>query len=158
MSPGFPPISWYDVGAALVAWLAVGELLIVMRTNAAELAASALAPSTPVPLPPPEPGVLVPGIRHPVIVVDGFIASAAALAAARLAPRAARVLIASHRSVEAGHGAVLGALDLRPLLELDLRLGEGTGAALALHLVEAAARVLAEMATFDAAGVSDAGR
>jgi hypothetical protein len=73
MSPGFPPISWYDVGAALVAWLAVGELLIVMRTNAAELAASALAPSTPVPLPPPEPGVLVPGIRHPVIVVDGLL-------------------------------------------------------------------------------------
>ncbi|MFL5274084.1 MAG: nicotinate-nucleotide--dimethylbenzimidazole phosphoribosyltransferase, partial [Anaeromyxobacteraceae bacterium] len=65
---------------------------------------------------------------------------------------------AAHRSVEAGHGAVLRALDLRPLLELDLRLGEGTGAALALHLVDAAARVLAEMATFDAAGVTDAGR
>ncbi|MFL5263082.1 MAG: nicotinate-nucleotide--dimethylbenzimidazole phosphoribosyltransferase [Anaeromyxobacteraceae bacterium] len=102
--------------------------------------------------------VLGAAARRIPVVVDGFIASAAALAAARLAPRAARALVAAHRSVEAGHGAVLRALDLRPLLELDLRLGEGTGAALALHLVDAAARVLAEMATFDAAGVTDAGR
>jgi nicotinate-nucleotide--dimethylbenzimidazole phosphoribosyltransferase len=101
--------------------------------------------------------VLGAAARRIPVVVDGFIASAAALAAARLAPRAARALFAAHRSVEAGHGAVLRALDLRPLLELDLRLGEGTGAALALHLVEAATRVLDEMATFDAAGVTDAG-
>ena len=102
--------------------------------------------------------VLGAAARRVPIVVDGFIASAGALAAARLAPRAAGALVAAHRSVEAGHAAVLRALDLRPLLELDLRLGEGTGAALALHLVDAAARVVAEMATFDAAGVTDAGR
>jgi nicotinate-nucleotide--dimethylbenzimidazole phosphoribosyltransferase len=102
--------------------------------------------------------VLGAAARRVPVVVDGFIASAAALAAARLAPRAARVLIAGHRSVEAGHRVVLQALELQPLLELDLRLGEGTGAVLALHLVEAAARVIAEMATFEAAGVSDSGR
>jgi nicotinate-nucleotide--dimethylbenzimidazole phosphoribosyltransferase len=96
--------------------------------------------------------------RRVPVVVDGFIASAAALAAARLAPRAAGALLAAHRSVEAGHRAVLQALDLRPLLDLDLRLGEGTGAALALGLVEAAVRILDEMATFEAAGVTDAGR
>lgn len=102
--------------------------------------------------------VLGAAARRVPVVIDGFIASAAALAAARLAPRAARALLAAHRSVERGHQHVLQALDLRPLLDLDLRLGEGTGAALALHLVEAAARILAEMATFEAAGVSDAGR
>lgn len=102
--------------------------------------------------------VLGASARRIPVVIDGFIASAAALAAARLAPRAARALLAAHRSVEAGHGAVLRALELRPLLELDLRLGEGTGAALAFHLLEAAIRVLEEMATFDSAGVADAGR
>ena len=86
------------------------------------------------------------------MVTDGFIASTAALAAARLAPRAADAVLASHRSVEAGHRAVLRALGKEPLLDLDLRLGEGTGAALAFHLVEAAARVLDEMATFEGAG------
>lgn len=88
------------------------------------------------------------------IVVDGFIAGAAALVAARLAPAAAGYLIASHRSVEVGHRRVLDALDLRPLLELDLRLGEGTGAALAMPLCDAALRILDEMATFGDAGVS----
>ncbi|MGC4000287.1 MAG: nicotinate-nucleotide--dimethylbenzimidazole phosphoribosyltransferase [Anaeromyxobacter sp.] len=102
--------------------------------------------------------VLGAAARRVPVVVDGFIASAAALAAVRLAPRAAHALIGAHRSVEAGHRAVLQALDLRPLLDLDLRLGEGTGAALALHLVEAAVRILVEMATFEAAGVSDAER
>jgi nicotinate-nucleotide--dimethylbenzimidazole phosphoribosyltransferase len=96
--------------------------------------------------------------RRVPVVVDGFIASAAALAAARIAPAARHVLLPAHRSVEAGHRAVLQALGLRPLLDLELRLGEGTGAALALHLVEAAALVLDEMATFEAAGVSDSGR
>ena len=91
------------------------------------------------------------------VVMDGFIASVAALAATRIAPAAAGYLVASHRSVEAGHRLVLQALATKPLLDLDLRLGEGTGAALAMTLVDAALRILAEMATFAAAGVSDAG-
>jgi nicotinate-nucleotide--dimethylbenzimidazole phosphoribosyltransferase len=89
------------------------------------------------------------------VVVDGFIASVAALAAVRIAPRAAGYLIASHRSVEAGHRLVLQALGAKPLLDLDLRLGEGTGAALAMTLVDAAVAIAAEMATFESAGVSD---
>lgn len=89
------------------------------------------------------------------IVVDGFIASVAALAAIRIAPRAAGYLIASHKSVEAGHRLVLQALGAKPLLDLDLRLGEGTGAALAMMLVDAALAIAAEMATFESAGVSD---
>jgi len=88
------------------------------------------------------------------VVVDGFIASVAALAAVRIAPLAAGYLIASHRSVEAGHRLVLQALGARPLLDLDLRLGEGTGAALAMPLVDAALAIAAEMATFESAGVS----
>ena len=92
--------------------------------------------------------------RKPVII-DGFISGAAALAAARIAPAVTGYMIASHRSGELGHGAVLRRLGLRPLLELDLRLGEGTGAVLALPLVEAAIRTLNDMATFDEAGVSE---
>ena len=92
-----------------------------------------------------------------VVLVDGFISSVAALAAVRIAPSAAGYLVASHRSVEVGHRLVLQALATKPLLDLDLRLGEGTGAALAMPLVDAALRILAEMATFDAAGVSDSG-
>jgi nicotinate-nucleotide--dimethylbenzimidazole phosphoribosyltransferase len=92
--------------------------------------------------------------RRPV-VIDGFISSAAALVAARIAPGAAGYMIASHRSQELGHGAVLRRLGLKPLLELDLRLGEGTGAVLALPLLEAAVRTLNDMATFDEAGVSE---
>lgn len=91
------------------------------------------------------------------IVVDGFICAVAALAAVRLAPRAAGYLIAAHRSVEIGHGPVLDALGTAPLLDLQLRLGEGTGAALAMGLVEASLRLVREMATFAAAGVSDSG-
>jgi nicotinate-nucleotide--dimethylbenzimidazole phosphoribosyltransferase len=90
------------------------------------------------------------------VVVDGFIASVAALAAVRIAPHAAGYLIASHRSVEAGHRLVLQALGKKPLLDLDLRLGEGTGAALAMMLVDAAVAIAGEMATFESAGVSDA--
>ncbi|BAS29321.1 nicotinate-nucleotide--dimethylbenzimidazole phosphoribosyltransferase [Limnochorda pilosa] len=92
--------------------------------------------------------------RRPALV-DGFIASAAALLAERLAPGARRFWIAGHRSAERGHRRVLRALRLRPLLELGLRLGEGTGAALALELVSAACTLQREMATFDEAGVSD---
>jgi nicotinate-nucleotide--dimethylbenzimidazole phosphoribosyltransferase len=90
------------------------------------------------------------------VVVDGFIASVAALAAVRIAPNAAGYLIASHRSVEAGHRLVLQALGKLPLLDLDMRLGEGTGAALAMTLIDAAIAIAAEMATFESAGVSGA--
>ena len=72
----------------------------------------------------------------------------------RIGPRAAGYLIASHKSVEAGHRLVLQALGAKPLLDLDLRLGEGTGAALAMMLVDAALAIAAEMATFESAGVS----
>jgi len=89
------------------------------------------------------------------IVVDGFICGAAALVAIRLAPRAAGYLVGSHRSVEIGHRRVLAALGVEPLLDLELRLGEGTGAALAMPLVDAALGILRDMATFAAAGVSD---
>ncbi len=88
------------------------------------------------------------------VLLDGFISGAAALIAAALCPRARAFMIASHRSAEPGHDAVLRHLDLQPLLDLGMRLGEGTGAALAMPMVEAAARCLAEMATFGEAGVS----
>jgi nicotinate-nucleotide--dimethylbenzimidazole phosphoribosyltransferase len=89
------------------------------------------------------------------VVLDGFIAGAAALVAAALAPRLPGRLIAGHRSSEPGHRIVLDVLGLEPVLELDLRLGEGSGAALAIPIVRSAARILGEMATFDDAGVSD---
>jgi nicotinate-nucleotide--dimethylbenzimidazole phosphoribosyltransferase len=92
------------------------------------------------------------------VLLDGFITAAAALAAVRLSPSAADVLIASHRSPEPGHALVLEELQLEPLLDLGLRLGEGSGAALALPLLDASIAILAEMATFDDAGVTDAGR
>jgi nicotinate-nucleotide--dimethylbenzimidazole phosphoribosyltransferase len=91
------------------------------------------------------------------VVVDGVIAAAALLVASRLAPGVEAAVIAGHRSVEPGSAAVLAELGLDPMVDLDLRLGEGTGAALALPLVEAAALVLREMATFDQAGVSGKG-
>ncbi len=93
-----------------------------------------------------------------VVLLDGFISSTAALAATRIDPDAASSLIAAHRSPEPGHAHVLAALGLRPLLELDLRLGEGSGGALALPLLAAALAILDEMATFEDAGVTDAGR
>jgi len=91
------------------------------------------------------------------IVADGFICGTAALVAARIAPRCRGAIIASHRSVEVGHRLVLQALGARPLLDLDMRLGEGTGAALAMGLADAALAILRDMATFAAAGVSDSG-
>jgi nicotinate-nucleotide--dimethylbenzimidazole phosphoribosyltransferase len=100
-------------------------------------------------------GVCLGAAAHRVpVVVDGFISAAGALIAATLCPATRSYLIASHLSVERGHSPLWEALGLRPLLEMDLRLGEGTGAVLAMHLVEAACRILAEMATFDDAGVS----
>ena len=89
------------------------------------------------------------------IVLDGFIAGAAALIAVGLQPRCKDYLIASHRSVELGHQAILDHLGLKPLFDLDLRLGEGTGACLGMSLVFAAIKILTEMATFDEAGVSE---
>jgi nicotinate-nucleotide--dimethylbenzimidazole phosphoribosyltransferase len=93
-------------------------------------------------------------LRTPV-VLDGVIAGAAALVAAALHPDASAAWIAGHRSAEPGHAIALAHLGLRPLVELDLRLGEGTGALLALPLVQAAARALNDVATFDAAGITD---
>jgi nicotinate-nucleotide--dimethylbenzimidazole phosphoribosyltransferase len=87
-------------------------------------------------------------------VIDGVIAAAAALAAAALVPDAARYLIGGHRSAEPGSAAALSHLGIEPLLDLQMRLGEGSGATLAVPLVQAAAKILAEMATFDAAGVA----
>jgi len=93
-------------------------------------------------------------LRVPVIL-DGVIAGAAALAAVAIAPDTIAACLAGHRSTEPGHAATLAYLKLRPLIDLDLRLGEGTGALLALPLVQSAARALRDVATFDSAGVSD---
>jgi nicotinate-nucleotide--dimethylbenzimidazole phosphoribosyltransferase len=104
-------------------------------------------------------GVVLGAAAHRIpVLVDGFITAAAALAAVRIAPQAASYLLAAHMSVEPGHRCALEALGQRPLLDLGLRLGEGTGGALAMGLVEASLRVLHEMATFADAGVSDSGR
>ncbi|MEM1263820.1 MAG: nicotinate-nucleotide--dimethylbenzimidazole phosphoribosyltransferase [Pseudomonadota bacterium] len=88
-----------------------------------------------------------------LVLVDGFICSAAALAALRIDPGIRGALVFAHHSAESGHTALLQALDARPLLDLDLRLGEGTGALLAWPLVEAAGAFLRDMASFDSAGV-----
>ncbi|MFM8551746.1 MAG: nicotinate-nucleotide--dimethylbenzimidazole phosphoribosyltransferase [Nitrospiraceae bacterium] len=89
------------------------------------------------------------------VVLDGFISGAAALVAASLQPLCRDCMMASHRSVEQGHQAALRHLDLKPLLDLDLRLGEGTGACLGISLVQASLKILTQMATFDEAGVSE---
>ena len=102
-------------------------------------------------------GVVLAAAAHRIpVFVDGFIAGAAALAAARIEPRAQDCLIASHRSAEPGHAHVLDALGLTPYLDLGMRLGEGTGAALCIGLARAAVAILTEMATFKSAGVSSA--
>ncbi|MCE5191418.1 MAG: nicotinate-nucleotide--dimethylbenzimidazole phosphoribosyltransferase [Actinomycetia bacterium] len=89
-------------------------------------------------------------------VFDGFISGAAALVALRLCPEAAGYVFPSHLSSEPGHAVVLDALGLAPVLELDMRLGEGTGAALAIEIIGAACAVMSGMATFAEAGVSEA--
>jgi nicotinate-nucleotide--dimethylbenzimidazole phosphoribosyltransferase len=94
--------------------------------------------------------------RRKPVVIDGFISTAGALVAHALAPAAAGYMIAAHRSAENGHRLMHQHLGKEPLLDLGLRLGEGTGAALAMPLVEAAARVLTEVATFEEAAVSRA--
>ncbi|KWT85158.1 MULTISPECIES: nicotinate-nucleotide--dimethylbenzimidazole phosphoribosyltransferase [unclassified Variovorax] len=92
-----------------------------------------------------------------VIVVDGFIASTAVLVAQGLRPRVVQRCVAAHESAEPGHRLLLAALGLEPLLKLDMRLGEGSGAALAWPLLESACRILREMASFESAGVSQRG-
>ncbi|MBH0178350.1 MAG: nicotinate-nucleotide--dimethylbenzimidazole phosphoribosyltransferase, partial [Nitrospira sp.] len=89
------------------------------------------------------------------VVLDGFIAGAAALIAVGLQPSCRDYLIASHHSVEEGHRVLLDHLGLKPLLDLDLRLGEGTGACLGIDLVYAAIKIYTEMATFGEAGVAE---
>jgi nicotinate-nucleotide--dimethylbenzimidazole phosphoribosyltransferase len=102
-------------------------------------------------------GVILGAAAHRVpVIVDGFISSAAALIATELSPQARDYLIAAHSSVEIGHRAMLERMELVPLLNMNMRLGEGTGGALAMHLVEASLRILSEMATFSEAGVSEA--
>jgi len=103
-------------------------------------------------------GVMLASAAHQIpVVIDGFISGAAALIAAGLAPQVKDYFIPSHLSVEAGHRAVHAHLGLKPCLDLDMRLGEGTGAALGIFLAEAATRLLSEMATFEEASVSRAG-
>ncbi len=92
--------------------------------------------------------------RKPVMI-DGFISTAAAMIAVSIAAQCKDYLISAHRSKENGHGIMLEWLGLKPLLDLDMRLGEGTGAALGISFAEAACKILAEMATFGEAGVSE---
>jgi nicotinate-nucleotide--dimethylbenzimidazole phosphoribosyltransferase len=90
------------------------------------------------------------------VVIDGFISGAAALIAYQLQPQTKGYMIGGHKSVEIGHQVIHNWIGLRPLLDLDLRLGEGTGAALAMSIVEAGVKILTQMATFNQAGVSEA--
>jgi nicotinate-nucleotide--dimethylbenzimidazole phosphoribosyltransferase len=89
------------------------------------------------------------------VVIDGFISTAGALIAAELSPACRGYMIAAHQSVEIGHRKMLAHLEQIPLLDLNLRLGEGTGAALCMSLVEASVKILGEMATFAGAGVAE---
>jgi nicotinate-nucleotide--dimethylbenzimidazole phosphoribosyltransferase len=101
-------------------------------------------------------GVILAGARYGIpVVIDGFISGAAALIAASLSPQVKPYFIASHQSSEPGHKRILEHLGLTPLLNLNMRLGEGTGAALGIFLVEASLKILDEMATFAEAGVSE---
>ena len=91
------------------------------------------------------------------VVIDGFISGAGAMIARSLAPRALDFVIASHLSEEPGHKVMMTWLDVSPMLQMNMRLGEGTGAALSFTLIDAALKIAREMATFDQAGVSDIG-
>ncbi|WP_127584136.1 nicotinate-nucleotide--dimethylbenzimidazole phosphoribosyltransferase [Paenibacillus koleovorans] len=92
--------------------------------------------------------------QHCPVVIDGFISSAAALVASRLAPEAASYMLPSHLSQEQGHRQLLEGIGMKPMLEMGMRLGEGTGAVLGLPIVEAAVKIMNEMATFESAGIS----
>jgi nicotinate-nucleotide--dimethylbenzimidazole phosphoribosyltransferase len=101
-------------------------------------------------------GICIGGAANRVpVVVDGFISTAGALIACEVEPVVKDYLFAAHRSVEQGHGAMLERMDLRPIFELDMRLGEGTGAALAMLVIEAGLKIYKEMATFEDAGVAE---
>ncbi|RZN64813.1 MAG: nicotinate-nucleotide--dimethylbenzimidazole phosphoribosyltransferase [Candidatus Methanoliparum thermophilum] len=101
-------------------------------------------------------GVILASVSHRVpVVIDGFISGAAAAIAIELDRKIKDFMIASHKSLEIGHGVMLDYYGLKPILNLDMRLGEGTGAVLAMSLIELSCRVLNEMKTFDEAGVSD---
>ncbi|GIO63658.1 nicotinate-nucleotide--dimethylbenzimidazole phosphoribosyltransferase [Paenibacillus cineris] len=100
-------------------------------------------------------GVILGAAAHRCpVVIDGFISSAAALLARAICPLAAEYMIASHASHEQGHRLLLQELGLAPMLDLDMRIGEGTGGVLGLTLVDAACRIVREMATFESAGIS----
>jgi nicotinate-nucleotide--dimethylbenzimidazole phosphoribosyltransferase len=99
--------------------------------------------------------VLQAAAERRVVVVDGFITSAAVLVASRLQPLVLQRCVFAHRSGERGHAAMLHAMQAEPLLDLGLRLGEGSGAALAWPLLVSACAVLREMASFDSAGVAE---
>jgi len=94
--------------------------------------------------------------RRIPIVIDGFISTSAAAIACAFEPKVRHFLFAGHRSSEPGHQALLEFIGERPVLDLEMRLGEGTGAALAMHVIEAAAKIYDQMATFSSAGVSEA--
>lgn len=103
-------------------------------------------------------GVILGAAYHKVpVVVDGFISTAGALLAKALAPNSVEYMVAAHRSMEYGHQFMLEELGLTPLLNLNLRLGEGTGAVLAMNIVESAAQVIGKMLTFEDAGVNGPG-
>jgi len=103
-------------------------------------------------------GVILGAASHRVpVIIDGFISGAAALIAAGLCPQCRDYMIAGHCSVEPGHKIILQHLGLKPLLDLEMRLGEGTGAALAMSFAETSVRILTEMATFAEAGVAEKG-
>ena len=103
-------------------------------------------------------GVILGAASHRVpVIIDGFISGAAALIAAGLCPQCTDYMIAGHCSVEPGHKIILQHLGLKPLLDLEMRLGEGTGAALAMSFAETSVRILTEMATFAEAGVAEKG-
>ncbi|MEX2460096.1 MAG: nicotinate-nucleotide--dimethylbenzimidazole phosphoribosyltransferase [Paenibacillaceae bacterium] len=102
-------------------------------------------------------GVILGAAAHGCpVIIDGFISSAAALVASRMAPLCVDYLLGSHLSLEQGHAAMLESIGLAPMLQMDMRLGEGTGAVLAFHFVDAALKIMSEMATFTSAGVSNA--
>ena len=101
-------------------------------------------------------GVILAGAAHRLpVVIDGFISGAAALVAAKLCPASVPYMVAAHQSVEVGHRVLLRSLGLQPLLNLGMRLGEGTGAAIAMQLIDDALAIQSEMATFAEAGVSE---
>lgn len=94
-------------------------------------------------------------LRRTPVVIDGFISSAAALVAAKIAPKSVNYMIASHLSAESGHSLALAEVGLTPMLHMNMRLGEGTGAVIAMNIIHSAAKLMQDMATFEEASVSE---